>query len=67
MTRNTKPIQECVTEAIDENPKHVKDYHDGEEGAINYLVGQVIKKSSGAANPGEAYDLVREELEGLDK
>jgi aspartyl-tRNA(Asn)/glutamyl-tRNA(Gln) amidotransferase subunit B len=57
-------IAAAVTEAIDENPDAVADYHDGEGGAINFLVGQVMQKTGGSADPGDVNELLRAELEG---
>ncbi|WP_396610491.1 Asp-tRNA(Asn)/Glu-tRNA(Gln) amidotransferase subunit GatB [Haloferax sp. S1W] len=52
-----------VEEAIDENPDAVADYHNGEGGALNFLVGQVMQKSRGSADPGTANQLLREKLD----
>ncbi|ELZ91877.1 aspartyl/glutamyl-tRNA amidotransferase subunit B [Haloferax mucosum ATCC BAA-1512] len=52
-----------VTEAIEENPDAVSDYHDGEGGALNFLVGQVMQKSKGSADPGTVNQLLREQLD----
>jgi len=57
-------VQVAVAEAIDENPDAVSDYHDGDDGAINFLVGQVMQKTGGSADPGDVNQLLREELEG---
>ena len=57
-------IQDAVEEAIAENPDAVEDYHDGEGGAINFLVGQVMQKTGGSADPGDVNQLLREELDG---
>ncbi|WP_136687107.1 Asp-tRNA(Asn)/Glu-tRNA(Gln) amidotransferase subunit GatB [Halorhabdus amylolytica] len=56
-------LQGAVEEAIDENPDAVADYHDGEGGAINFLVGQVMQKTGGSADPGDVNELLRAELE----
>jgi len=55
-------VQQAVEAAIDENPDAVEDYHDGEGGAINFLVGQVMQKTGGSADPGDVNQLLREEL-----
>ena len=55
-------VAAAVTEAIDENPDAVEDYHDGDDGAINFLVGQVMQKTGGSADPGDVNQLLREEL-----
>jgi aspartyl-tRNA(Asn)/glutamyl-tRNA(Gln) amidotransferase subunit B len=52
-----------VEEAIEENPDAVEDYHAGEGGALNFLVGQVMQKSRGSADPGTANQLLREQLD----
>ena len=56
-------VQDAVVEAIEENPDAVEDYHSGEDGAINFLVGQVMGKTGGSADPGDVNQLLREELE----
>ncbi|MFW5956133.1 MAG: Asp-tRNA(Asn)/Glu-tRNA(Gln) amidotransferase GatCAB subunit B, partial [Halorhabdus sp.] len=56
-------LQTAVDEAIDENPDAVADYHDGEGGAINFLVGQVMQKTGGSADPGDVNQLLRAALE----
>ena len=55
-------IADAVTAAIEENPGAVEDYHDGEDGALNFLVGQVMQKTGGSADPGDVNQLLREEL-----
>lgn len=51
-----------VQEAIDENPEAVEDYESGDESAINFLVGQVMQKSQGSADPKETREQLLEEL-----
>jgi aspartyl-tRNA(Asn)/glutamyl-tRNA(Gln) amidotransferase subunit B len=51
-----------VDEVIAENPGPVEQFRGGKEGAIGFLVGQLMKKSKGAANPQEAQRLLRERL-----
>jgi aspartyl-tRNA(Asn)/glutamyl-tRNA(Gln) amidotransferase subunit B len=55
-------VEQAVTEAIEENPEAVEDYHAGEGGALNFLVGQVMAKTGGSADPGTVNQLLREEL-----
>ena len=47
-------------EAIDENPKPVQNYKDGNEKALNALLGPVMKKSRGKANPQLVNKLIRD-------
>ncbi|MBP2252271.1 aspartyl-tRNA(Asn)/glutamyl-tRNA(Gln) amidotransferase subunit B [Halarchaeum solikamskense] len=56
-------VQAAVEAAIAENPDAVADYESGDEGAINFLVGQVMQKTGGSADPGQVNGLLREELE----
>lgn len=46
-------IDSLVEEVIAENPKAIEDYHNGRTNMLDYLVGQVMKKSKGKANPVE--------------
>jgi aspartyl-tRNA(Asn)/glutamyl-tRNA(Gln) amidotransferase subunit B len=55
-------VAAAVTEAIEENPDAVEDYHDGEDDALNFLVGQVMGKTGGSADPGQVNELLRDEL-----
>jgi len=57
-------VAAAVAAAIDENPDAVADYHDGDAGAINFLVGQVMQATGGSADPGQVNGLLREELDG---
>ena len=47
-------IESLVNEVISENAKAIEDYHNGRTNMLDYLVGQVMKKSKGKANPIEA-------------
>ena len=59
---DTHSLEIIVSEVIEENPKSVADYRSGKENAIMFLVGQVMKKSSGKANPKIAGELLRRRL-----
>mgnify|MGYP000215219147 FL=1 len=56
-------VADAVEAAIEENPDAVEDYHDGEGGALNFLVGQVMSKTGGSADPGTVNGLLRERLD----
>jgi aspartyl-tRNA(Asn)/glutamyl-tRNA(Gln) amidotransferase subunit B len=51
-----------VDEVVAENPGPAEQFRGGKEGVIGFLVGQVMKKTGGAANPQEAQRLLRERL-----
>ncbi|MDY6774339.1 MAG: Asp-tRNA(Asn)/Glu-tRNA(Gln) amidotransferase subunit GatB [Candidatus Nanohaloarchaea archaeon] len=56
-------LEEYVEEAIDENPEAVEDYRSGEEDALNFLVGQVMERSGGRADPKEVREMLEKELD----
>ena len=49
-------INPLVNAVLEENSAAVKDYRNGKAGALRFLVGQVMKKSKGKANPTMAND-----------
>jgi len=55
-------LEVIVDEVIAENPGPVEQIRKGKDGAVNALVGQVMKKTKGSANPGVAADLIRSRL-----
>ena len=57
-------VEAAVDAAIDDNPGAVADYHDGDDGAINFLVGRVMQATGGSADPGQVNGLLRERLDG---
>jgi aspartyl-tRNA(Asn)/glutamyl-tRNA(Gln) amidotransferase subunit B len=57
-----KEIEKIVAEVIAENPKPAQDVKNGEMKAIGFLVGQVMAKSKGQANPQLAQKLIIDKL-----
>ena len=57
-------VTAAVRAAVADNPDAVADYHAGEDGALNYLVGQVMSETGGAADPGTVNERLRAELDG---
>lgn len=55
-------IVKFCEEAIAENPKAVEDFKSGNERALGSLVGVVMKKSKGKANPQLANKVLKEKL-----
>jgi len=55
---DTKEIEKYCKEAIDENPQAVEDYKNGEEKSLNYLIGQVMRKTKGKATPKEVNEII---------
>ena len=54
-------IEDLCREVISENPSQVEQYQSGKTGVIGWLMGQVMAKTGGTADP----QLVRETLQGL--
>jgi aspartyl-tRNA(Asn)/glutamyl-tRNA(Gln) amidotransferase subunit B len=57
-------LRAWVDEAIGENLDAVEQVRLGKDGAINFLVGQVMKKSSGAADVKAVQRMLRDALSG---
>ncbi len=55
-------IESLVDEVISENQKAIEDYHNGRTNMLDYMVGQVMKKSRGKANPVEAKGILLEKI-----
>lgn len=60
---DTGALEGFVNEAIAKNPKSVADFRAGNEGAINFLKGQVMKLSKGKANPQLVGEILQKKLE----
>ncbi len=59
---NEKEIEKIVAEVVKENTAAAEDVRSGEAKAIGFLVGQVMKKSLGKANPEIAKKLIKQQL-----
>ncbi|MBI2474777.1 MAG: Asp-tRNA(Asn)/Glu-tRNA(Gln) amidotransferase subunit GatB [Candidatus Taylorbacteria bacterium] len=57
-----KAIQSAVLKAIANNPKVVADYKGGKAAALQFLIGQVMRESKGAAKPDTAKELLLKAL-----
>jgi aspartyl-tRNA(Asn)/glutamyl-tRNA(Gln) amidotransferase subunit B len=55
-------LEAWVDEAIAENPGPVEQFRGGKEGILGFLVGQVMKKSGGSANPKLVNEVLRERI-----
>jgi aspartyl/glutamyl-tRNA(Asn/Gln) amidotransferase, B subunit len=55
-------LEKIVDEVLAANPKSIEDYKSGKLQAAGFLMGQVMKKSKGQANPGIAKELVEAKL-----
>ena len=55
-------IKSVVLEVIDENHEQKKQYLSGKEQVLGFLIGKVMQKTKGKANPKLVNDLMKEEL-----
>jgi aspartyl-tRNA(Asn)/glutamyl-tRNA(Gln) amidotransferase subunit B len=61
-TGDDSTIMTAIEEAIRENPRALEDYRAGKAGALNFLVGQVMKKTRGKADPATLNRMLAEAL-----
>ena len=59
---DSSEIESVVDEVIIENPEAAEDMRQGKEAALKFLMGQVMKKTRGKANPSMASDVLRKKL-----
>ena len=63
--QDTGLLNQVADEVIAANPKAVADYQSGKQAAIGALMGQIMKRMKGAANPQEATAILKEKLAKL--
>ena len=57
-------LLELIKSIMDENTEVVRQYvEDGNMSAINFFIGQTMKKSNRQANPNKSKELITKELE----
>ncbi len=59
---NIDDIKNIVIDVLKENPQSVIDFRAGKDRAVGFIIGQVMKKSRGKANPQVASQIVNELL-----
>ncbi len=55
-------IERAVAEVLAEHPENVELYRAGEEKVLNFLMGQVMRKTQGKANPSAVREILAREL-----
>ncbi len=55
-------LRRIAEDVIRRFPQAVEDYRSGKEGALNFLVGQIIRETKGRADPKRALEILREIL-----
>lgn len=56
---DSSELEKYCLEAIKENPKAAEDYKMGEEKSLNFIIGQVMKKTRGKATPKEVNEILK--------
>ncbi|MFA4854461.1 MAG: Asp-tRNA(Asn)/Glu-tRNA(Gln) amidotransferase subunit GatB [Candidatus Omnitrophota bacterium] len=60
---DTAELKQLIAAVIEENAKSVNDLKSGKSNALMFLVGQVMKKSSGKANPKVVQELIKRRID----
>jgi aspartyl-tRNA(Asn)/glutamyl-tRNA(Gln) amidotransferase subunit B len=55
-------VKRYVDEVVAENTAAIAEYHRGKTNVLGWLMGQVMKKSGGKANPGLATEMIKARL-----
>jgi len=59
---DSKELEGIIKEIIAKNPKPVADYQKGKERALQALIGQVMAKTKGKANPEKVTEILKDML-----
>jgi len=63
MVSDTGLLESAIKEVLSENPKSVDEFKGGSQKVFGFLVGQVMKKTSGKADPRSVNELLGKMLE----
>ena len=55
---DTGALTSIINNILDNNPESIKDYFEGRDRAIKFLMGQVMKETKGSANPKMVNDIL---------
>ena len=59
---NSSALEPLIAEVLKKNPKQVEQFRQGKTKLIGFFVGQVMKETSGKANPQQVNDLFLKKL-----
>lgn len=57
-------LESVALQVILENPKPVEDFKNGKENSLMFLVGKVMAKTKGKANPSKVNEFLKQKLKG---
>jgi aspartyl-tRNA(Asn)/glutamyl-tRNA(Gln) amidotransferase subunit B len=60
---DSSAIEGIIEEVMDNSPKQIEQYRNGQEKVFGYFVGQVMKATQGKANPKQVNELLRKKLD----
>jgi len=60
---NVEELNSLAKRIVSDNPSVVSDYQNGQDGALQFLIGQGMKETKGAANPALLGQIFKEMLE----
>lgn len=60
---DTDTINKVIREVLEEQPASIEQYKNGRTNIVDFLVGQVMKKTRGQANPAMTRSMMIEEIE----
>lgn len=55
-------LQEKIEEVLKENPDAVEDYKNGNQKVLGFLIGQLMSKTQGKADPNKAREILQDKL-----
>lgn len=58
-------LKEVILEVLKEFPSSIEDYKAGKDRAFGFMIGQIMKKTKGQANPGLVNKLLKEILDNI--
>ena len=62
-SHDSSVVQFAIDEVLTENPALVTEYKDGNQRVLGFIVGQVMKKAAGKAQPRKVQEAVKEVLD----
>ena len=57
-------IKKCILEVLSSNTKSVLDYNNGKDKALDFIVGQVMRKVNGIVDVIKVKELIIKEIKG---
>ena len=63
-TKTLENLDSIIDEVINSNPKAVNDYKSGKQTTIGFLIGQVMQKTKGSADPNQVKSILTDKLNG---